>query len=72
MGLRSCKEMHEAKLVYWWNTEFTADDLALLGTLGSMLPVLEMRTSGNAQQAQPAPTACSGWRRGWARVRCRP
>ena len=40
MGLRSCKEMHEAKLVYWWNTEFTADDLALLGTLGSMLPVL--------------------------------
>ena len=31
---RSCKELHEAKEVYWLNKGLSAADLALLGTLG--------------------------------------
>jgi hypothetical protein len=41
VGLRSCKELREAKQAFWRNKGLTADDLALLGTLGSMLPALE-------------------------------
>ena len=43
MGLRSCKELREAKEVYWYYNEglYTAADLTLLGTLGSVLPALE-------------------------------
>jgi hypothetical protein len=45
-ALRSCKELREAKSVDWRgkrrdNNDLTADDLALLGTLGSVLPSLE-------------------------------
>ena len=41
VGLRSCKELREAKGVNWFNKGLTAADLALLGTLGSVLPALE-------------------------------
>eukprot|EP00964_Phaeocystis_antarctica_P080023 scaffold49912_cov66-Phaeocystis_antarctica.AAC.7 len=42
VGMQSCKELREAKLVDWHNKDLTATDLAFLGTLGSMLPALEM------------------------------
>ena len=38
---RSCKELHEAKMVEWLQKGLSSDDLALLGTLGSVLPALE-------------------------------
>ena len=46
LGMRSCKELREAKSVDWRgkrrdNNDLTADDLALLGTLGSVLPALQ-------------------------------
>ena len=41
MGLRSCKELREAKQVECINEGLSAADLALLGTLGSVLPVLK-------------------------------
>jgi hypothetical protein len=41
VGLRSCKELHEAKRVDWCNKGLTTTDLGLLGTLGSVLPALE-------------------------------
>ena len=44
LGLRSCKELREAKEVYWHDRGLTAADLALLGTLGSVLPALETLT----------------------------
>jgi hypothetical protein len=42
LGMQSCKEMREAKHVGWINEGVTAGELALLGTLGSVLPALEM------------------------------
>ena len=52
MGMRSCKELREAKKVNWHNRGLSAADLALLGTLGSVLPALERlvlsETSGAA------------------------
>ena len=44
MGMWSCKELREAKSVILRNKCLTADDLALLGTLGSVLPALERLT----------------------------
>eukprot|EP00964_Phaeocystis_antarctica_P078499 scaffold48819_cov58-Phaeocystis_antarctica.AAC.2 len=41
MGLRSCKELREAKEVRCQYPGLSAADLALLGTLGSVLPALE-------------------------------
>ena len=41
VGLRSCKELREAKQVVWIEKGLTAADLALLGTLGTVLPALE-------------------------------
>ena len=41
VGLRSCKELREAKDVSCVCKGLTAADLALLGTLGSVLPALE-------------------------------
>ena len=41
VGLRSCKELREAKKVVWLGKGFSADSLALLGTLGSVLPALD-------------------------------
>ena len=40
VGLRSCKELREAKEVVWIKG-LSSDDLALLGTLGSVLQALE-------------------------------
>jgi hypothetical protein len=42
MGLRSCKELREAKVVGCLRKGLSADDLATLGTLGSVLPSLEV------------------------------
>eukprot|EP00964_Phaeocystis_antarctica_P144057 scaffold109745_cov66-Phaeocystis_antarctica.AAC.8 len=41
VGMRSCKELREAKVVDWWKEGRSADDLATLGTLGVVLPALE-------------------------------
>ena len=41
LGMRSCKELREAKAVHCWRKGLSADDLATLGTLGSVLPALE-------------------------------
>ena len=41
MGLRSCKELREAKMVESEDTGLSAADLTLLGTLVSVLPALE-------------------------------
>ena len=44
VGLWSCKQLREAKEVDWWKNErgtFSSAYLALLGTLGSVLPALE-------------------------------
>ena len=38
---RSCKELREAKMVQFIHNGLSSDDLALLGTLGSVLPALE-------------------------------
>ena len=40
-GKRSCKELREAKKVRWYRKGLSSDDVALLGTLGSVLPALE-------------------------------
>jgi len=44
MGMSSCKELREAVEVEWCDTGLSADDLATLGTLGSVLPALEELT----------------------------
>ncbi len=41
LGMRSCKELREAKMVRCYRKRLSADDLATLGTLGSVLPALE-------------------------------
>ena len=41
VGKRSCKEVREAKMIVCINTGLSSDDLALLGTLGPVLPALE-------------------------------
>ena len=41
MGMRSCKELREAKRVDCFLKGLSVDDLATLGTLGSVLPELE-------------------------------
>ena len=40
-GMRSCKEMREAKEIKWSGKALSAADLETLGTLGSVLPALE-------------------------------
>ena len=40
-GKRSCKELREAKVVELYRTLLSSDELALLGTLGSVLSALE-------------------------------
>jgi len=41
LGHRNCKELREAKEVFWHGKGLTAEELKLLGTLGSVLPALE-------------------------------
>jgi len=40
-GKRSCKELREARMIVWSHRGLSSDDLALVGTLGSVLPALE-------------------------------
>ena len=68
MGRGSCKGLREAKRVALTRKGLSVDDLERLGTLGSVLPALESLNLTPSQQ----PTACSGWRSGLARARCRP
>jgi len=42
VGVRSCKALREAKRVVWSNKGLSLADLATLGTLGSVLPALEV------------------------------
>jgi len=42
LGHRNCKELREAKGLRWSNMGITADELKLLGTLGSVLPALQV------------------------------
>ena len=70
VGMRDCKELREARAIDLINKDISAADLATLAKLGSVLPALDWLDSPNAQ-AQPASTACRGWRRGWSRARCR-
>jgi len=44
LGRRNCKALREAKLIYCWNKGLTAEELKLLGTLGSVLPALQLLT----------------------------
>ena len=41
LGMRSCKELREAKRVHWQRTGLSETDMATLSTLGSVLPALE-------------------------------
>ena len=41
LGHRSCKALREAKQAFWYLKGLTSDELALLGTLGSVLPALK-------------------------------
>ena len=41
LGMRSCKELREARVLSWFNKGLAAADLEVLGTLGSVLPALE-------------------------------
>ena len=41
VGMRSCKELREARQFNWQNTHLSATDLATLGSLGSVLPALQ-------------------------------
>ena len=41
LGYRNCKALREATVVDSWKKCLTADELRLLGTLGSLLPALE-------------------------------
>ena len=53
-GLRSCKELREAKVILWENKGLSATDLMLLGTLGSVLSALkELRLIKRASAAGP-------------------
>ena len=72
VGMRDCKELREAMEVEWEENGISEADLATLAKLGSVLPALEVAEARRMTQAQPAPTACCGWRRGWSRARCRP
>ena len=49
----------------------TTADLALLGTLGSVLPALE-GMGLSERGAAGLDGVQSGWRKGWVRARCRP
>jgi hypothetical protein len=52
LGKQSCKELREAKSVDSYHKGLSADDLATLGTLGSVLPALES-LSLNERAADP-------------------
>ena len=41
VGIQSCKELREAKEIFWSDKRLTAAEWATLGSLGSVLPALE-------------------------------
>ena len=41
VGMRGCRGLREAQRISWFNKGLSDDDLATLGKLGSLLPVLE-------------------------------
>merc|ERR1740139_1975033 len=41
VGMRGCKELREATVVQWRENGLSSTDLALLGTLGAVLPALK-------------------------------
>ena len=47
LGMRSCKELREARQVSWWAMPPPTPDLATLGKLGSVLPALRYLTLGD-------------------------
>ena len=51
VGLRSCKELREAKKVFWHSRGLSEADLVTLGTLGSVLPALEELHIGQGSDA---------------------
>merc|ERR1740139_318944 len=54
LGVRGCKELREATSVFRRHKFLTAADLALLGTLGSVLPALEeLRLNADSGTAGP-------------------
>jgi hypothetical protein len=55
MGMRSCKELREANRVHCFRKGLSADDLATLGTLSSVLPALERLSLGEPAAAAPCP-----------------
>ena len=68
LGLRSCKELREAKTADWPNKGLSA---ALLGSLGSVLPALDMMYL----ETSAGPAGHDGVQRlveGWARACCWP
>jgi len=55
-GKRSCKELREAKIFHCFREDLSSDDLAFLGTLGSVLPALEdLQLSSRAYQPAAGP-----------------
>ena len=45
LGHQNCKALRAAKVVLWYHKGLTADELKLLGTLGSVLPALDTPVS---------------------------
>ena len=79
LGMHSCKELREAKSVEVRQRadRLSGDDLATFGTLGSLLPALDVLVLNidplSTTSEQPATsTACIGLLRSWAQARCRP
>ena len=69
-GMRSCKELREAKKVDWVNNGLSAADLVTLGTLGSVLSALEVLCLSEPT-ASPDSVRAAGGEAG-ARARCLP
>ena len=57
LGIRSCKELREARQVSWWDCwlGLSTTDLATLGKLGSVLPALRYLTLGEFSGAAAGP-----------------
>ena len=51
VGMRSCKKLREEKSIYWRGKALSEADLAALGTLGSVLPALDMLILGESSAA---------------------
>ena len=63
LPFRSCKELHEAKLIHWYDKGLSATDLATLGMLGSVLPALMALVLYNKPSGAPGAPGPSGVQR---------